>query len=276
MQLHNKYLNFGCGTRIHPQWTNIDFHSDNSNVRRVNLLAGFPFPANSFDAVYSSHVLEHFDKQQGNFLINEAYRVLRPGGLLRIVVPNLQGSCAEYLRILDLSDSDPEKEKYYKWIIIELLDQMVRTKPSGEMGDMSNSIMLGDDEALKTYIRSRTQNTPWSPPTSSTLRQKLKKLTPQKISTKFVYWYLKAIGILIPRYLRSMVYIDTGIGERHRWMYDSYSLKMLFSDVGFGEVRNLKYNESGIDQFNDFCLDCNSDGTPYKHNSVYIEGRKPC
>jgi hypothetical protein len=37
-------------------------------LKRVNLLAGFPFPDNYFDVVYSSHVLEHFTRDQGLFL----------------------------------------------------------------------------------------------------------------------------------------------------------------------------------------------------------------
>jgi len=93
-------LNFGCGARIAANWTNIDFHSSDSRVRRVNLLAGFPFPDNYFDVVYSSHVLEHFTRDQGLFLIREAHRVLKPGAILRIVVPDLEGSCREYLRSL--------------------------------------------------------------------------------------------------------------------------------------------------------------------------------
>ena len=98
-------LNFGCGLRFSSNWENIDFHSDNSQVKRVNLLAGFPYPDSSFEAVYSSHVLEHFDRDQGRFLVAESYRLLRKGGVFRVVVPDLQGSCNEYLRILSLTDN---------------------------------------------------------------------------------------------------------------------------------------------------------------------------
>ena len=100
---YNK-LNFGCGNRFADNWENIDFHSEDSQVKRVNLFAGFPYVNESFEAVYSSHVLEHFDRAQGRFMINESYRVLRKGGVLRIVVPDLQGSCTEYLRILSLPE----------------------------------------------------------------------------------------------------------------------------------------------------------------------------
>src|SRR5580658_121949 len=102
-------LNFGCGNRIAPHWTNIDFHSSDSRVTRANLLSGFPFPDQSFDFVYSSHVLEHFTKEQARVLLAEAHRVLKPGGIIRTVVPDLEGTCREYLRILDLDNSDKNK-----------------------------------------------------------------------------------------------------------------------------------------------------------------------
>ena len=269
---HDK-LNFGCGLRFSSNWANIDFHSEDNRVQRVNLLAGFPYPDSSFEVVYSSHVLEHFDREQGRFLLAESYRVLRKGGILRIVVPDLQASCSEYLRILSLPDN-PIKEKLYSWIIIEMLDQMVRTVPSGEMGRFVNKVMASDDEEFKKYIRSRTQNTKWSPPTKSTFTEKLKKITPQKLSTKMSYWYMLLLSQLIPKSLRSMVFVRTGIGERHRWMYDEFGLKLLFENLGFKEVRRVEFNVSSILDFNADNLDSNLDGQPYKHNSIYMEGIK--
>jgi len=70
-------LNFGCGDRLAEGWVNIDFHSSDRRVKRVNLLAGFPYPENSFDVVYSSHVLEHFTPDQALFLLKEAHRVMK-------------------------------------------------------------------------------------------------------------------------------------------------------------------------------------------------------
>ncbi len=57
-------------------------------------------------------------------------------------------------------------------------------------------------------------------------------------------------------------------------MYDSYSLKRPFLEVGFRDVEFLSYNISAIPNFNDDCLDSNSDGTSYKNNSVYSEAIK--
>jgi len=268
-----RYLNFGCGKRFSEQWINIDFDSDSPAVQRVNLLTGFPFPDDTFDAVYSSHVLEHFDRAAGSFLLRESKRVLKPGGLLRIVVPDLEASCAEYLRILRLPDG-PEKRRLYPWIMIELLDQMVRMKPGGEMGSFKQSAMNGEDDDLKEYIRMRTGSAPRNSLASSGLRTKLRAITFRKLSTKLHYWYLKTVSLLIPPALRSMVFVGTDIGERHRWMYDEYGLKLLFKEADFKHVTRLSFDHSQIPQFNSYCLDCEPDGQPYKRNSIYLEGIK--
>lgn len=267
-------LNFGCGSRLSSGWQNIDFYSVDSRVRRVNLLAGFPFPDNHLDAVYSNHVLEHFTRDQGLFLIKESYRVLKPNGILRIVVPDLEGSCREYISILDMPETHPEKKEKYEWIVLELLDQLVRSTPSGAMGPFLKRIMNSGNEKLIAYVRSRTENMPWVAPRAKPFKERLKNVTPQKLVTKINYCYLKCVGKLIPSHLRSMVFIETGIGERHRWMYDCYGLKRLFIEGGFRNVTDLPFNVSSIPDFNEDCLDSNPDGTSYKNNSVYCEGVK--
>jgi ubiquinone/menaquinone biosynthesis C-methylase UbiE len=56
-----------------------------------------PFPDCSADAVYASHVLEHLYREQGQQLIRESFRVLVLGGIVRIVVPDLNSIVREYL-----------------------------------------------------------------------------------------------------------------------------------------------------------------------------------
>ncbi|HEU5097626.1 MAG TPA: methyltransferase domain-containing protein [Roseiflexaceae bacterium] len=55
-----------------------------------NLEYGIPLPSACADYVYSSHFLEHLSKRHGARLLAEAFRVLRPGGIIRIAVPDLQ------------------------------------------------------------------------------------------------------------------------------------------------------------------------------------------
>lgn len=267
-------LNFGCGNRFATGWVNIDFHSSDASVKRVNLLRGFPYPDNHFDGVYSSHVLEHFTSEQAQFLLGEANRVLKPDGILRIVVPDLAGTCKEYLRILSLPNNDDSKDLLYEWIMIELLDQLVRSRPSGEMGPFLQNLRNGGYEKISDYVYSRVEKLPCSVPPTTSFTDKLRRLTLQKLFTRVSYWYIRCVARLIPRDLRSMVFVETGIGERHRWMYDFYGLSKLSKKAGFVNCRSLAYNESDIPGFHEDHLDCNADGSVYKNNSIYLEAKK--
>jgi SAM-dependent methyltransferase len=57
----------------------------------------FPWPSRSAEAIYSSHTLEHFSRADGRQFVLECLRVLRPGGVLRLVVPDLRASVDRYL-----------------------------------------------------------------------------------------------------------------------------------------------------------------------------------
>lgn len=101
------------------------------------------------------------------------------------------------------------------------------------------------------------------------------KISMDKIKNKILQKYLKFIRILIPKSIRNEIFVNTSIGEKHKWMYDKYSLKNLLNSCGFRDVKILSYNESEIKDFNSFLLDINDDGSPYKGNSsIYIECRK--
>lgn len=267
-------LNFGCGDRIADGWTNIDLNACDARVRHCNLLKGFPYPDRHFDAVYSSHVLEHFTREQALFLLREAHRVLKTTGVLRIVVPDLAGTCKEYLRVIALPDDDPHKAPLYEWIVIELLDQLVRSRPSGEMGAFYQKLSAGSDKARADYVRSRTDSAAGVPPARVSLLDRCLRLTPGKVAAKMTRLHLKCVGKLIPRHLRSMVFVETNLGERHRWMYDVYGLGKLCSEAGFVCWKSLAYNESAIPCFREDGLDCNPDGSSYKNNSIYLEAQR--
>jgi SAM-dependent methyltransferase len=51
---------------------------------------GIPLPSRCADAIFSSHLLEHLSRGNGERLLREAWRVLRPGGRIRVAVPDLE------------------------------------------------------------------------------------------------------------------------------------------------------------------------------------------
>ncbi len=92
-----KYLNLGCGNRFDPNWINIVFFAYDKCVIQHNLHLGIPFPDNSFEMVYHSHLLEHFLKQDAAKFLIECFRVLKPGEIIRIAVPDLEAITKLYL-----------------------------------------------------------------------------------------------------------------------------------------------------------------------------------
>jgi SAM-dependent methyltransferase len=58
----------------------------------------------SVDAIYTSHMLEHLDRAQARRFLAEVYRVLIPGGIVRVSVPDL-GRLAERYRIAGDADA---------------------------------------------------------------------------------------------------------------------------------------------------------------------------
>ena len=53
----------------------------------ADITNGLPFEDNSFDEIIIEHVLEHIEHKYGDFVMNEIYRVLRRGGIVKIEVP---------------------------------------------------------------------------------------------------------------------------------------------------------------------------------------------
>jgi predicted SAM-dependent methyltransferase len=56
----------------------------------------FPLPDASFDFVFSEHMIEHLTYAEGQAGLRECFRVLRPGGSIRIATPSLQRLAALY------------------------------------------------------------------------------------------------------------------------------------------------------------------------------------
>ena len=67
-------------------------------TRVHDLTKGIPHAPESVDVVYSSHFLEHLSRDAATFVIGECFRVLRPTGELRIVVPDLHVLASAYVQ----------------------------------------------------------------------------------------------------------------------------------------------------------------------------------
>ncbi|MBE9041848.1 methyltransferase domain-containing protein [Oscillatoriales cyanobacterium LEGE 11467] len=88
------------GTQPHPDWKILDIEEREEVDFIGNATNLEQFEENSVEAIYASHVLEHFHHSLNNELIvtlREWHRVLKPGGKLYISVPDLQTLCWLYL-----------------------------------------------------------------------------------------------------------------------------------------------------------------------------------
>ena len=88
-------LHVGCGPKLKKGWFNIDL-SPQADIA-LDLREPLPFLENSCSIIYSEHFLEHLDYPgHANSFLKECYRVLEPGGLFSVGVPDTEWPIAEY------------------------------------------------------------------------------------------------------------------------------------------------------------------------------------
>ena len=92
---------------------------DQIGGRHLDAETILPFDDSSIRWVYSSYFFEHIDDNTADNLIAESYRILKPGGILRIIVPDFELFIQKYLendekwyREITRSTARPEWEKY--------------------------------------------------------------------------------------------------------------------------------------------------------------------
>jgi predicted SAM-dependent methyltransferase len=155
-------LNLGCGSCMHNDWNNIDFslyaylrhhmvmakfltvigflsnerfeklERIDPDILRFDITKGIPFPSSTFDIVYHSQFLEHLDRNYAPIFLQECYRVLKQGGIMRVVVPDLKKLVSKYNEAVSgLSNGDISYMALHEQAINNLFEQMVRDEPVG-------------------------------------------------------------------------------------------------------------------------------------------------
>ena len=272
-----KYLNVGCGSRFHSAWSNINFNSTGENVISCNLVKGIPFDDETFDVVYHSHLLEHFSKAQAEIFLKECCRVLRPKGILRVVVPDLEQIARTYLMALEKATSGhPKWASNYDWILLEMYDQTVRNKSGGEMADYLCQENLVNEQFILERCGVEAKNL-------IAAKKELQTEPKTKIILKQIYRFCRYSNYrqdLVFKLLLGKEYTNWKIGqfrqngEPHQWMYDRYSLGMLLAQCGLKNIVQRSPTESYIPQWASFNLDTEPDGTIYKPDSLFMEAVK--
>ena len=269
-----KRLNIGCGYITHPDWVNLDIAPASPIVQSFDLRQGLPEVNASVDVCYNSHVLEHLSTMDAEFLVQDCFRVLKSGGIFRLVVPDLEQIVREYLRCLEKVDSGGE-DWDYDWMVLELLDQLVRDRQGGAMAHYLRKPSLINESFVASRMGFEMEN----------CRAASQKTTLEKLKSKRIGWFVTKIrnklaegmvfaiaGRQAQRAFREGIFRQSG--EVHRWMYDRYSLGRLLKQSGFTDIRVCKADESSIVDFNHYELDLYQ-GKIRKPDSLFIEAIKP-
>jgi SAM-dependent methyltransferase len=110
------YVQYGCAFWAPTTWRNFDasptlrlerlpivgrWYTKNptrfpDNVEYGDIVKGLPVPPGTCDAVYCSHILEHLALDEFRHALRNTHVILRPGGVFRLVIPDLEQSIAKY------------------------------------------------------------------------------------------------------------------------------------------------------------------------------------
>ncbi len=128
-------LNIGCGPgKVSENWINIDnsfsarlakYPTIKKFLYRITILPkrlydlpwsqnitvwdvrkGLPYKDDTVKYSYASHFLEHLSKKNAEYFLKECYRVMRKGGIIRIVVPDLQAGVKNYINKMEYIEKD--------------------------------------------------------------------------------------------------------------------------------------------------------------------------
>ena len=113
-------LNLGCGTRYIPGFINIDCSMSVKADLRLTLGENpLPMEEDIVSLIVSSNLLEHLTRYEGLFFLKECYRVLTPGGLFYLALPDVK-------RIVDIFLNGhpvmPHLKNDHDWIIRALFE----------------------------------------------------------------------------------------------------------------------------------------------------------
>ena len=269
-------VNLGCGAVFHPAWVNLDSLPVGPGVRRWDLRRGLPFEDASVEACYASHVIEHLPSQAAGPLLEECRRVLRPRGTLRLVVPDLEEVTRAYLQALEKALAGvPGADQDHDWMIVELLDQLVRAEGGGEMHRRLTSGALPNPQFVIQRLGLQAEE----------VIAAARRGVPASTVRRGPGHYLRRIreetaiiltGILLGQNGRNA--LREGLfrcsGQPHRWMYDRLSLRCLLEQAGFTGIAQQSAAESRIPGFASYDLDTLA-GRVLKPDSLFMEAVKP-
>lgn len=266
-------VNLGCGPVFidSSDWLNLDFSPFSYAVRQANLLGRLPLADESSSLVYSSHFLEHVPRTLVAGFLRECLRVLQPGGVVRLVVPDLENMAREYLAMREAGAHNKAD-----FVVMEMIDQCVRRESGGELGRFYRQMtpQQGESAALMIdYIRARTGD---DLRTSAIEGGRNLRRVSAALRSRVERAWIRLCLLALPAAFRAQNISLAAVGERHHWLWDFYQLKAALEAAGFVDVQQRSANSSAVADFPFQPLDLNAEGRPRKGaESLFVEARKP-
>jgi predicted SAM-dependent methyltransferase len=124
-------LDIGSQNARFQDFTTVDMYAPEADVRADALK--LPFPDNSIEDIWASHILEHFKPSQVQPALKEWLRVLKPGARARIVIPDLDDACRAWLErrvgamgmIFGGFGEEAGQTHFFGWGPLELRDELL-------------------------------------------------------------------------------------------------------------------------------------------------------
>jgi predicted SAM-dependent methyltransferase len=114
-----KKLQLGAGPNVLDGWCNTDLSPTHKGVYVIDVTKRFPFDDKTIDYILSEHLIEHLSYKEGLYMLGECYRILKPGGKIRIATPDFE-------TLIDLHSSEKSEiqQQYIKWHVDSFLPGM--------------------------------------------------------------------------------------------------------------------------------------------------------
>ena len=245
-----KRLHFGYNDITPANWTNIDAIKQDKNVYNYNPNFGIPFLDENFDIIYVRDILERLSEKRVVSFLKDCLRTLKPGGIIRIAIKDLEGICKNYLKELDnLRNNKSINDSRLTFSKLELLDNLTLEKKGGKVDEFVKKNFDREGQ----YIISRIGKDSAYSIKNSDIQNFIKN------ETAFPVQNMELLNSL----------------DKYLNLYDFYSLKKILKEVGFVDVAQKSFNESSSKDFLNYSLDSDNEGKIKHPDEIFIEARNP-
>lgn len=112
-------LQLGTSDNILKGWLNTDLVPVDRSVVYLDATSKFPIADNLFDYVMAEHMIEHIEYKAAENMLRECFRVLKPGGRVRLPTPDL-----DVLLALHSTDKTDIQKRYLDWATAQFLPEV--------------------------------------------------------------------------------------------------------------------------------------------------------